>query len=155
MSVEGLDGRTVLASVTETINAPANEIWPFLSAIGAERIQIPGCTRSAVLEGYGLGAVRRVYFGEVYFDERVLVCDHTAFKLQYEVLEPSSSPATGVLAAVQLHSSGPEKTIVTWTSGARRVEQQHEDSVKLQAVGFCQGQIASLRKLTQTAKASS
>ncbi|KAF4786081.1 hypothetical protein HER10_EVM0013228 [Colletotrichum scovillei] len=154
MSVEDLDGRTVLASVTETINAPANEIWPFLSAIGAERILIPGCTRSAVLEGYGHGAVRRVYFGEVYFDERILVCDHTSFKLQYEVLEPSSSPATEVLAAAQLHPSSPEETIVTWVSGAKIVEQQHENSVKQQAVAFCQGQIASLRRLTQAAKAS-
>ncbi|KAI3547101.1 hypothetical protein CSPX01_03933 [Colletotrichum filicis] len=155
MSIEDLDGRNVLASVTETINAPANEIWPFLSAIGAERILIPGCTRSAVLEGYGQGAVRRVYFGETYFDERIVVCDHNAFKLQYEVLEPSPSPAMEVLAAVQLHPSGPEETIVTWVSGARRVEQQHEDSIKQQAVGFCHGQIASLRRLTQNTKPSS
>ncbi|KAJ0297102.1 hypothetical protein COL5a_004974 [Colletotrichum fioriniae] len=155
MSIEDLDGRTVLASVTETINAPANEIWPFLSAIGAERVLIPGCTRSAVLEGYGQGAVRRVYFGEAYFDERIVVCDHITFKLQYEVLEPSLSPAREVLAAVQLHPSGPEETTVTWVSGARRVEEQHEESVKQQAVGFCQGQIASLRRLTQTTKVSS
>ncbi|EXF81904.1 hypothetical protein CFIO01_02612 [Colletotrichum fioriniae PJ7] len=155
MSIEDLDGRTVLASVTETINAPANEIWPFLSAIGAERVLIPGCTRSAVLEGYGQGAVRRVYFGETYFDERIVVCDHDTFKLQYEVLEPSLSPAREVLAAVQLHPSGPEETTVTWVSGARQVEEQHEESVKQQAVGFCQGQIASLRRLTQTTKVSS
>lgn len=68
MSISDLEGRVVLASIKETIDAPANEIWPFLSAIGAERILIPGCTRSSILQGHGEGSVRRVYFGDVFFD---------------------------------------------------------------------------------------
>ncbi|KAF0330748.1 bet v i allergen [Colletotrichum asianum] len=84
MPLEDLDERIVLASVTEIIQAPANEIWLFLSAIGAKRILIPGCTRSAVLEGYGENAIRRVSFGETFFDERILVCDHASYKLKYE-----------------------------------------------------------------------
>ncbi|KAK1852789.1 hypothetical protein CCHR01_04530 [Colletotrichum chrysophilum] len=154
MSLEDLDERIVLASVTEIIQAPANEIWPFLSAIGAERILIPGCTRSAVLEGYGKGAIRRVYFGETFFDERILVCDHALYKLKYEVLQPNPSPAKGVLAAVQLHDIGGKKTEVTWVSGATELPPEHETSTKEQAVGFCQGQIASLRRLSQATTSS-
>lgn len=149
MSIEDLGGRKVLASVKEVINAPINEIWPFLSAIGAERILIPGCTRSTVLEGYGKGAVRRVYFGDISFDERILECDSEKYKLKYEVIEPNASPATGVLAAVKLLSSGPNETTVTWVSGANVVPQEYASSLREQAVGFCLGQIESLRKLTQ------
>ncbi|KAH8654274.1 hypothetical protein BGZ61DRAFT_573258 [Ilyonectria robusta] len=149
MSIEDLGGRQVLASVRETINAPQNEIWPFLSAIGAERILIPGCTQSSVLEGYGEGALRRVYFGDIFFDERILECDPKTYKMKYEVLEPNSSPGRGVVAAVQLHFSGPKETIVTWVSGAEVVPPEHETSLKEQAVGFCHGQIASLRRLSQ------
>ncbi|KAK7402565.1 hypothetical protein QQX98_011670 [Neonectria punicea] len=150
MSVDDLEGREVLASVKETIDAPPNEIWPFLSAIGAERILIPGCTRSSLLEGYGKGALRRVYFGDVVFDERVLECDSTTYKLKYEVIEPNSSPARGVVAAVQLHSTGPNETTVTWVSGAKVVPPEHVAGLQEQAVGFCRGQIASLRRLSQT-----
>ncbi|WQF79036.1 Putative polyketide cyclase/dehydrase, START-like domain superfamily [Colletotrichum destructivum] len=154
MSIEDLGDRTILASVTETINAPVNEIWPFLSAIGAERILIPGCTRSAVLEGHGKGAVRRVYFGDVFFDERILECDHIAYKLKYEVLAPNSGPARGVVAAVQLHRFGPDMTTVTWVSGAKELPKEHDADVKDQAIGFCKGQIASLRKLSHATTAS-
>ncbi|KPM42790.1 hypothetical protein AK830_g3753 [Neonectria ditissima] len=153
MSISDLEGREVLASVEETIDAPPNEIWPFLSAIGAERILIPGCTRSSVLEGYGKGAIRRVYFGDVIFDERILECDAETYKLKYEVIEPNSSPASGVVAAVQLHPSGTDKTTVTWVSGAKAVLPEHVAAIKEQAVGFCRGQIASLRRLSQTATA--
>ncbi|KAH7079833.1 hypothetical protein BKA63DRAFT_505172 [Paraphoma chrysanthemicola] len=147
MSIDDLKGRKVLASVEETITAPANEIWPFLSAIGAERILIPGCTRSSVLKGYGSGAVRRIYFGEVTFDERILECDPITYRLKYEVIEPTPSPAKGVVAAVQLHASSPNETTITWVSGATTVPPEHEASLKDQALGFAQGQIASLRKL--------
>ncbi|KAH8683803.1 hypothetical protein BGZ61DRAFT_590004 [Ilyonectria robusta] len=152
MSIDDLEGRTVLASIKETIDAPANEIWPFLSAIGAERILIPGCTRSSVLEGYGKGAIRRVYFGDVFFDERILECDSILYKLKYEVIEPNRSPATGVVAAVQLHPSESEKTtIITWVSGAEIVPPEHADMLREQALGFCQGQAASLRRLSEAA----
>lgn len=136
MSIEDLGGRKVLASIKETIDAPPNEIWPFLSAIGAERILIPGCTRSSVLEGYGEGAVRRVYFGDAVFDERILECDSKTYKLKYEVIDPSPSPAKGVVAAVQLDSRS-NGTTVTWVSGADVIPPEHEVSLKQQALGFC------------------
>lgn len=149
MAVEDLGGRKVLSSISETINAPANEIWPFLTAFGTERVLIPGCTRSSVLKGYGAGAVRRVYFGDVVFEELILECDWTTYKLKYEVLEPSPSLAHGILAAVQLHPSGPNETTVTWVSGAKVVPAEHEAALTEQAVGLCPGQIESLRNLSQ------
>ncbi|KAL6918618.1 hypothetical protein FSHL1_010044 [Fusarium sambucinum] len=128
MSIDDLEGRTVLASIKETTDAPADKIWPFLSAIGAEKILILGCTRSSVLERYGKGAVRRVYFGHVSFNERNLECDSTLYKLKYEVLAPNSSPAMGVVAAVQLHrAESEEKTIITWVTGAEIVLPEHAD----------------------------
>lgn len=148
MSIKDLGGRKVLAWVKETIDAPPNEIWPFLSAIGAERILIPGCTQSSVLESYGEGVVRRIYFGDVVFDERILECDSKAYKLKYEVIDPTSSPAKGVVVAVQLHSRS-NGTTVTWVSGADVIPPEHEDNLKKQAVAFCRGQIASLRRLSQ------
>lgn len=36
-----------------------------------------------------------------------------------------------------------------WVSGAEVVPPEHETSLKEQAVGFCHGQIASLRRLSQ------
>ncbi|KAL2688930.1 hypothetical protein Neosp_002980 [[Neocosmospora] mangrovei] len=153
MSVDDLQGRIVLASIRETIHAPANEIWPFLSAIGAERILIPGCTRSSILEGHGKDAVRRVYFGDTFFDEKILECDSMTYKLKYEVVEPNSSPATGVLAAAQLHPSESDGiTIITWVSGANTVPYEYKAVLEEQALGFCKGQVESLRRLTTATK---
>ncbi|RTE68429.1 hypothetical protein BHE90_017193 [Fusarium euwallaceae] len=159
MSVDDLQGRIVLASIRETIHAPANEIWPFLSAIGAERILIPGCTRSSILKGHGKDAVRRVYFGDTFFDEKILECDSMTYKLKVslrlnEVVEPNSSPATGVLAAAQLHPSESDgTTIITWVSGANTVPYEYKAVLEEQALGFfCKGQVESLRRLTTTTK---
>ncbi|KAH8651472.1 hypothetical protein BGZ61DRAFT_231373 [Ilyonectria robusta] len=149
MSIEDLEGRHVLVSMTETIQAPANEIWPFLSAIGAERILIPGCTRSSLLEGFGEGALRRIYFGDTAFDERILELNPKTYKMKYEVCEPNSSPAEGTLAAVQLHPSGPNETTITWVVGAKVVPAEHAESLQAQSAVFEKGQIAALRKLTQ------
>ncbi|KIL88355.1 polyketide cyclase dehydrase protein [Fusarium avenaceum] len=150
MSISDLEGRVVLASIKETIDAPANEIWPFLSAIGAERILIPGCTRSSILQGYGEGSVRRVYFGDVFFDEKILECDSKTYKLKYEVVEPNPSPATGVLAVAQLHPLESEgSTVITWISGAKIVPPEHKSTLEEQALGFCKGQVESLRRLSR------
>ncbi|KAJ3539248.1 hypothetical protein NM208_g5567 [Fusarium decemcellulare] len=154
MSLDDLGDRIVLASVKEVIDAPANEIWPFLSAIGAERLLIPGCTKSVLVEGYGKGALRRIYFGDTSFDERILECDSSNYKLKYEVIEPSMSPANGVLAAVQLVATGPDETTITWVSGAKSVPPEHKASITEQGVGFCHGQIASLRKLVRATTTS-
>ncbi|KAH6952090.1 hypothetical protein DER45DRAFT_543592 [Fusarium avenaceum] len=135
MSISDLEGRVVLASIKETIDAPANEIWPFLSAIGAERILIPGCTRSSILQGHGEGS-------------KILECDSKTYKLKYEVVEPNPSPATGVLAVAQLHPLESEgTTAITWISGAKIVPPEHKSTLEEQALGFCKGQVESLRRL--------
>ncbi|EXK77376.1 hypothetical protein FOQG_17909 [Fusarium oxysporum f. sp. raphani 54005] len=77
-----------MASSQEVIDVPPSEVWPFLSALGAERVLNPGCTKSVLINGQGQGALRRIYFGDVAFDEMILECDPTIYKFKYEVIEP-------------------------------------------------------------------
>lgn len=142
--------RKIIFSTSEVISAPPSEIWPYLAAIGGERLLIPGCTKSSLLSGQGEGAIRRIHFGDAIFDERVLECNFETFKLWYEVLEPHPSPAKGVAAVVQLHSYDLNKTTITWTSAAESVPPEHEKHIKEQAKLLCEGQISSLRRLVES-----
>ncbi|KAL6915201.1 hypothetical protein ACHAP8_005752 [Fusarium lateritium] len=138
-----------MASAQEVIDAPPSEVWLFISAIGAERILIPGCTKSVLLEGQGKGALRRIYFGDVSFDERILECDHASYKFKYEVIEPSASPARGVLGVVKLEPMGENQTIISWATGAEIIAPEAKEAILQQAQYLCHGQITSLKMLVR------
>ncbi|WAO97237.1 Hypothetical protein NCS54_01495200 [Fusarium falciforme] len=150
MSVtQELGNRIIMASAQEVIDAPPSEVWPFLSAIGTERVLIPGCTKSVLIECQGKGALRRIYFGDVAFDERILECNPTSYKFKYEVIEPSASPARGVLGVVKLEPMGENQTTISWATGVKGIAPEAREAIIQQAQHLCHGQIASLKMLVQ------
>ncbi|OJD38587.1 bet v i allergen, partial [Diplodia corticola] len=122
MSREEVAKKEVLSSVTETINAPIEEVWPYVAAIGTEKLWILGCFRSALVSGSGKGAVRKMHFNHGIFTERIEDCDHETYRFVYRVLEPHPLPGQDPVGIIQLERDGTsnEHTKFTWTGTADR-----------------------------------
>lgn len=150
MSVsQELGNHIIMAFAQEVIDAPPSEVWAFLSAIGTERVLIPACTKSALIEGQGRGALRRIYFGDVAFNERILECDPTSYKFKYKVIEPSASPARRVLGVAKLEPMGENQTTISWATRAKGIELETREAIIQQAQHLCHGQTASHKMLVQ------
>jgi hypothetical protein len=106
-----------LANVTKTVQAPIDGLWALLSDFGRPDVLTPTITACS-MTGTGIGAIRRVTTSRgLTIHERLLACDETAHRLQYEVLDSASMPLpaiTSYCATVRLWAVATWQTRVSW-----------------------------------------
>ncbi|KAK7408895.1 hypothetical protein QQX98_008956 [Neonectria punicea] len=141
--------RKVIASVEETINAPINEIWPFVSAIGAKKIFIPGCLKSSLVSGSGKGAIRRMVFKDVVFNEKIEDCDPETHRFVYRLLGPYTFPAKGPVGVLQLTAIGEGQKKMTSSSHADEISEGMEAVLEEMARRTYAAGMGVLRKICE------
>lgn len=108
-------------SVTQSINAPAQTVWDFVSDFGATDKWIPG-VESISVAGNGVGAIRTATLasdsggisGEI--QERLETFDADARIYSYAIIGESPLPVTDYLASMAVTEDTPGSCTVTWTS---------------------------------------
>ncbi|GME34903.1 uncharacterized protein COL516b_011007 [Neofusicoccum parvum] len=135
------------ASTQDTLLAPIEEVWAFVAAIGTEKIYIPGAIKSALLEGSGAGALRKVTLQQGVVYERILVHDTTTHCLVYMIEDGTLVGVKGVIGVVQLISDSGD-TGISWKSYINSQGPVDEEMRKF-ASNLYQGAIAGIRKLVE------
>jgi hypothetical protein len=129
--------------VIETIEAPIGEVWGVIAGFGALRTWMEA-VESCSLEGCGIGAVRTVRVMGALTRERLTSCDADAYRLGYELLDPTILPARGITSEMSLRPLGAASCEMTWASCAEEILSQ-EDLIAI-VQPFYQGSIAGLRR---------
>ncbi|MGE0484507.1 MAG: SRPBCC family protein [Gammaproteobacteria bacterium] len=131
------------ASVTETVAAPAAEVWRVMSNFaGVEPNEmIAGCST----EGEGVGAVRTITLtagGEIV--ERLESLDAATMSFSYAIINDSPLPVADYLSTVRIRDDGKGGASVTWSSTFTARGAPEADVVKL-VEGVYKGGIARAR----------
>lgn len=131
------------AKVTETVAAPAADVWRVMSDFGGiePNEMIAGCS----VEGDGVGAVRTITLvagGEII--ERLESCDDASHTFSYAIINDSPLPVKNYLSNVKLSDDGAGGTTVEWSSEFEAAGAPEADVIKL-IEGVYQGGIARAR----------
>ena len=131
------------AQVTETVAAPAAEVWRVMSDFGGIEANemIAGCT----VDGSGVGAVRTITLvagGEII--ERLESCDDAMRTFSYAIINDSPLPVKNYLSTVKISDDGAGGTTVDWSSSFEASGAPEADVVKL-IQGVYKGGIARAR----------
>ncbi len=118
------------AKVTETVAAPAAEVWRVMSDFGGiePNEMIAGCT----VEGDGVGAVRTIALnggGEII--ERLESCDADARTFSYAIINDSPLPVSNYLSTVKIAEDGANAAKVEWSSTFEAAGAPEADVIKL------------------------
>jgi hypothetical protein len=118
------------ANVTETIAAPADDVWRIISDFaGIEPNEmISGCS----VEGEGVGAVRTIGLtrgGEII--ERLESHDDGARVFTYAIINDSPLPVKNYLATVKVVDAGAGSATVEWSSTFDAAGAPEDDVIKL------------------------
>ncbi len=117
-------------SVTETVAAPAADVWGILSDFGGlePNEMIAGCT----LAGEGVGAVRTIALvggGEIV--ERLESHDDKARVFSYSIINDCPLPVKNYVSTVKVSDSGAGKSTVDWSSTFEPAGAPEADVIKL------------------------
>lgn len=101
--------------VIEGVGVPVERAWRVFSDFGNVREMMPGA--SIVIEGEGVGALRRIGTPDGEIVERLESWDPRSHSFSYAIVnENPPIPVTGYLATVQLRATSETRCEVEWSS---------------------------------------
>lgn len=132
------------ASVTERIDAPIGAVWDVIADFSSLPRKLPD-VRDFVLEGSGVGTVRRFRVGDgPVMQERIETWEPAEFRFAYSLLPPAFMDS--YLSDVRLEPDGSDACIVHW-SGACQVSSEAEAEQRREFIsGVYRNGIAWVRK---------
>ncbi|KAM0287774.1 hypothetical protein ACHAQH_000306 [Verticillium albo-atrum] len=101
---------------SKTINIPIARVWAIVAAWGCESLWMPDCTSSS-LEGFGIGSVRVLEFGEfpgVGIRETLKAVDPSSHSLSFRIYR-DDYPDMENHAELKLRAVSETETEVQWT----------------------------------------
>ena len=149
MSTEEISKKEAHISVNDLIHAPIEQVWPFVAAVGIEKLWYYGCTKSTLSEGSGQGAIRVMQFPQGLYTERIEDCDPTTHRFVYKLLEPHNIPAKVPVGVIQLEQVGADVTKVTWTAYADSWDPEAKDVLGDRLRETYGNSIAALREICE------
>jgi hypothetical protein len=115
-----------LIKVVDTFDAPIDQVWAVVAAVGAEKAWMPAL-KTCALKGAGVGAIRTMTFETFAIIERIETCDPDNHFFVYRLLDPAEGgipspiPAEGSIGTIKLTELGPDKTQIDWVSWAEKI----------------------------------
>lgn len=102
--------------VSETVAAPAAQVWEVLGDFGGVAKWGGPALSSCTVEGSGVGAVRRITGpGGMQIVERLEAYDPTGRTFSYAIIEKSPIPIKNYLSTVKVVDEGPSRCRVDWS----------------------------------------
>jgi uncharacterized protein YndB with AHSA1/START domain len=149
MSTDEIAKKEAYISVNSLIHAPVEEVWPFVAAVGIEKLWYHGCTKSTASGGPGKGAIRVMQFPHGLYTERIEDCDPTTHRFVYKLLQPHDVPAKDPFGVIQLEQVGTDVTKVTWTAYADSWGQEAKAVMGERLSQTYENSISALRKICE------
>ena len=129
--------------VQEEIEAAATNVWQLIRDFG--EIDAWALADVVKVEGSGVGMIRHIEFNSQKLVERCEAYDDTQMSFSYRLLESPWS-ISDYVATVVLTSSGPDKTLIEWSSLYQAIPEEVESTLKFIESTYRNAFIACLRK---------
>ncbi len=131
--------------LVQEIARPPDQVWREVGNFGGIVRWVDGVT-ACVVTGQGVGAMRLVTRSGRQVQERLVAWDPQLYVLAYELVPPHALPASDIRSTLAL-SGDRERTLVTWRSEARTVEDL--DGLRGYVEGFFRTSLTKLRQLVE------